>query len=138
MWEPGRAVLSPLGAPQSRGCSGHFSCLCGLFRKLKSAKSRLASGSAHCSEVDALSESTEGMLLFPQRGASSSEPSSVVWNGERKEQLAPARDPSRAPQSDSLSCGHRSPPVWLWLDWLLHYLFTTALTCTLQGLQMVR
>lgn len=105
MWEPGRAVLSPLGAPQSTGWSRHFSCLCGLFRKLKSAKSRLASGSAHCSEVDALSEATEGMLLFPQRGASSSQPSSLVWNGERKEILAPARDP---PSGSSVS----QPRLW--------------------------
>lgn len=79
LWEPGRGVVSSLGALQSTGCSRDFSCLCGLFRKLKSAQSRLAPVSAHCPEGDALSEAVEDALLFSQRGALTSQCTSLVW-----------------------------------------------------------
>lgn len=65
----GGGLMSLSGAPERPGWGRNFSCLRGLCRKLKIAGSRLAPASAHCLQEDALSESTEGLVLLPQRRA---------------------------------------------------------------------
>lgn len=74
----GRVLVSLLGASQRPGWRRDFPCLCGLFRKLKIAKSRSASVSAHCLEEAALSEAIERCDAF-STGKSSG--FSTYWSG---------------------------------------------------------